>query len=127
MSRTSKLRTTPALIAVALALSAAAAAATDSQLSLLAAHDTTRAHLERLPALQLKQLYLACSSAAAERALSGGEVSFCSVAYDVLLRSHFRGDFFALLTWSRSTPSGSGSRSESAVPMAPDAAVPPAD
>lgn len=63
--------------------------------------DGLRGRLEALTAPQVKLVYLNCSSQALERRLDGGEAAMCSIAYDVLLRRHFGGDFSALLAWSR--------------------------
>lgn len=52
----------------------------------------------------LKAFYMRCSRAAMRQALSGAEIARCSVAYEMLLKSTFRGDFLALLAWSRSQP-----------------------
>ena len=63
--------------------------------------DPLRGRLEGLTASQIKQVYLNCSNQAIERRLDGGEAARCSIAYDVLLKRHFGGNFDALLAWSR--------------------------
>lgn len=63
--------------------------------------DPARDRLDRLTADAVKTLYLACSDAAAERRIGGGEVAYCSTVYDVLLNRHFGGNFDTLLAWSR--------------------------
>ena len=57
--------------------------------------------MERLSELEIKALYSRCSQEATERRLDGGEAMNCAIAYDVLLKKHFSGDFHALLAWSR--------------------------
>jgi hypothetical protein len=76
--------------------------------SVAAPSDAARDHLNRLPADQVKSLYVACSDEADRRTLNGGEVAFCSVVYDILLTRHFGGDFHRLLAWSRA-PVAAGS------------------
>jgi hypothetical protein len=49
----------------------------------------------------LKSFYMQCDRAAAQGSL-GGDVALCSVAYELLLKRVFDGDFFALLAWWRS-------------------------
>jgi len=53
------------------------------------------------PIASLKNAYLACSGAALERKLDGGEAVVCSTVYETLLRRAFDGDFGRLLKWSR--------------------------
>jgi len=57
--------------------------------------------IEQLSEPDLKEFYLNCSRAATRQRLTGGEIAICSVGYERLLRSTFRGDFFALLEWRR--------------------------
>jgi hypothetical protein len=63
--------------------------------------DLLQQRLVALSESELKQVYVQCSHQALQRRLDGGEASFCSTAYDVLLKTHFSGDFAALLAWSR--------------------------
>lgn len=58
-------------------------------------------HLDRLPAADLKRLYLDCESESETGRLGIGGIEACSVVYVELLRRVFGGDFDALLAWSR--------------------------
>ena len=62
------------------------------------------AAVERLSEPELKAFYMHCSRAAMRRGLGGGDIALCSVGYEVLLKRAFRGDFQALLAWSKSQP-----------------------
>ncbi|HEU0203737.1 MAG TPA: hypothetical protein VFR86_25275 [Burkholderiaceae bacterium] len=57
--------------------------------------------LSALSAEDLKAFYMQCDRAAAQGSL-GGDVALCSLAYELLLKGAFDGDFFALLAWWRS-------------------------
>lgn len=74
--------------------------AVTAQGSALPASDALRERLEGLGERQLKAIYVECGRTATDRRLDSGEVQFCSVAYDILLRRHFAGDFAALHAWS---------------------------
>jgi hypothetical protein len=49
----------------------------------------------------LKAFYVRCSQGALQKALSGSDIQLCSVGYEALLTRTFKGDFSALLAWSR--------------------------
>lgn len=57
--------------------------------------------LAELPDAQLKSVYLECSGAALRGTLAHAEVQACSLVYEMLLQRTFKGDFLALLAWSR--------------------------
>jgi hypothetical protein len=59
------------------------------------------AHLKTLSDERLKAFYLKCSDAAIGRQLGSGEITLCSIGYEMLLKRSFGGDFMALLGWSR--------------------------
>lgn len=61
------------------------------------------AHFEQVPHQELMAIYVACSNEAEARLLGAGEAAACSIAYEMLKRRVFGGDFDALLAWSRST------------------------
>jgi hypothetical protein len=63
--------------------------------------DFVRAALDRLSEHELKAFYAGCSHQSIERRLDGAEAMACSIAYDVLLKKYFGGDFSILLIWSR--------------------------
>lgn len=65
--------------------------------------DSARRLLDAMSADDVKALYLECSGDATQRRLGSGEVVFCSIVYDVLLKRHFDGSFDALLAWSKQT------------------------
>jgi len=56
---------------------------------------------------ELKAFYVRCSEQSIERRLDGGEAMACSIAYEVLLRKYFGGDFEVLLAWSRAQAAAS--------------------
>jgi hypothetical protein len=60
------------------------------------------AALHELPDQALKAYYLRCERAAIQTSLGSGDVALCSLAYEILLKGTFGGDFFALLAWWRS-------------------------
>lgn len=66
------------------------------------ADDVHAAALRQLSDEGLKTYYLQCSDSALQSALGASEIALCSVGYELLLQRVFGGDFFALLTWSRS-------------------------
>jgi hypothetical protein len=72
--------------------------------SVQAPTDSARSHLHAMSSDDVKALYLQCSGEATQRRLGSGEVAFCSIVYDVLLKRHFGGSFEALLAWSRQAP-----------------------
>jgi hypothetical protein len=59
-----------------------------------------REQLEALTESDLKQVYRTCTRSAIDGTLGKIEIAGCSIAYDVLLNKHYRGDFDALLEWS---------------------------
>jgi hypothetical protein len=63
--------------------------------------DPVRARFERLSEHELKSVYRRCNEEALAQRLGSGEIAFCAVAYEVLLKEHFNGEFEALLRWSR--------------------------
>jgi hypothetical protein len=69
--------------------------------------DPIRDALERLSEYKLKAFYVRCSGQSIERRLDGGEAMICSIAYEVLLRKYFGGDFEVLLAWSRAQAAAS--------------------
>lgn len=71
-----------------------------AQGSSLAARDPLRERLQDLNERQLKAVYFECGRIAADRRLEPAEVEFCSIAYDILLRRHFAGDYGALQAWA---------------------------
>jgi hypothetical protein len=80
---------------------AAATPATDAAAPAVAGLHQARARFERMPVARLKYFYRACSETALERPIGPGDAALCSIAYDVVLRNHFSGDFHALYAWSR--------------------------
>jgi hypothetical protein len=86
-----------ALSAPALAQAHLSGQAPDRQTGAIAA-------VQRLSESDLKAFYVQCSSAAMRRGLGGGDIALCSVGYELLLKRAFRGDFLALLMWSKSQP-----------------------
>ena len=68
--------------------------------------DAMRARLEQLSEHELKLFYARCSQEGIDRRLDGGEAIACSIAYEVLLKTHFAGDFHNLLSWSRTSSMG---------------------
>lgn len=62
--------------------------------------------LRELPEQDLKRLYLQCGRAATPGSIGRAGIVLCSVAYEILLKRTFGGDFFALLAWSRSESKG---------------------
>lgn len=59
------------------------------------------ASLEKLSESDLKKFYVRCSHAALRGRMGSGEIALCSTGYEILLKRVFRGDFRALLEWSR--------------------------
>jgi len=57
--------------------------------------------LRTLPEAELKNAYSNCSQVSMRHALSGGEAALCSIVYETLLSTVFKGDFGSLLAWSR--------------------------
>lgn len=89
-----------------------------------AAVEGLRGRLEALTASQIQVVYLNCSNQAMKRRLDGGEAAMCSLAYDVLLKRHFGGNFDALLAWSRQQ-AGVGDQSQAdGMAMRPDGSRP---
>jgi hypothetical protein len=70
------------------------------------AMDAMRVRLEQLSEHELKLFYARCSQEGVDRRLDGGEAIACSMAYEVLLKTHFAGDFHNLLSWSRTSSMG---------------------
>ncbi len=64
-------------------------------------HDPVRASLFGQAPADLQQIYRVCARESVAGRLSGAEITACSIAYDVLLKRQFGGDFAALLNWSR--------------------------
>jgi len=58
-----------------------------------------RARIERLPASDIKRVYLRCEQVATEARLTVDDAAACSVVYDVLLKHHFAGNYDALHAW----------------------------
>lgn len=69
--------------------------------------DDAIARIQQLPAPALKAFYLDCARAAHRRVLASSDVALCSVGYEALLIREFKGDFNALLAWSRAHPDDS--------------------
>jgi hypothetical protein len=69
--------------------------------SIDAGPDPLCARFERLGESDLKSVYLRCNEEALAQRLGSSEIAFCAVAYEVLLKQHFNGEFEALLRWSR--------------------------
>ena len=63
--------------------------------------DRIRAEFERLTEREIKDVYGRCNEEALASRLAKAEIALCSIAYDVLLKQHFHGEFEALLAWSR--------------------------
>jgi len=66
-----------------------------------AADDVHAAALRQPSDEDLKAYYLQCSHSALQSALGASEIAVCSVGYELVLQRVFRGDFLALLHWSR--------------------------
>ena len=96
-------RTRPATAALSLSLSLAlgcgCAVAADEAAS--EPRDPVRAALLGQAAADLRQIYRVCARESVAGRLSGAEITACSIAYDVLLKRQFGGDFAALLDWSK--------------------------
>lgn len=60
------------------------------------------ASIRQLSERELKAFYVRCARAAIRQTPGATEVALCSVGYELLLTRSFRGDFHALLAWSRS-------------------------
>lgn len=71
------------------------------QLSTDVVRDPIRARIEQLSEHDVKRFYLRCNEESLQRRLDSGEASICSIGYDILLTKHFKGNFHALLAWSR--------------------------
>jgi len=69
-----------------------------------------RAQLEALTESELKEVYRACTRSAVAGTLGKIEIAGCSIAYDVLLNDHYKGDFDALLSWSSAEEIGETGR-----------------
>jgi hypothetical protein len=70
-----------------------------------AAQSDTLGELNSVPIDQLSSTYLSCSSAATSGRLDTAAIMQCSVAYEVLKRRAFGGDFEKLLAWSKARTS----------------------
>ena len=57
---------------------------------------------EKLPQACLEDLFRACSQSSRTSLLDGDDAAMCSIGYEALLRSRFKGDFKALMDWWRS-------------------------
>jgi hypothetical protein len=62
------------------------------------------ARLAAVPHQQLKDQYLRCERSVMEGARSFGDIALCSIIYEALLQHAFKGDFGALLAWSKAQP-----------------------
>ncbi|HET6265218.1 MAG TPA: hypothetical protein VFD95_10185 [Usitatibacter sp.] len=89
-------------IALVAALAHAPAAANDEEPA-AAESPAARAvaEIHRLSEAELKEFYLRCARESVRGSLSSGEIAFCSIGYERLLKQTFRGDFVAFLEWRR--------------------------
>lgn len=101
---------------IALAAGGLARGQTQTQgLELLAQREQLVDRFMRLPAPELKAVYMRCDDEAIERGMAFADAYMCSLAYEVLLKQTFDGDFDALLAWWRTQR----------IAAAPDAALLP--
>ena len=63
-------------------------------------HDPVRSVMIGQPLAALQQIYLVCARNSVAGRLGSAEIAACPIAYDVLLKHHFGGDFAALLNGS---------------------------